>query len=65
MFQIVEEVTLNLQTEDPEPVTNLRYRASDFEDLWSPKKIPPQVFAQTLGACYFCNILSLLCLTHS
>ncbi|XP_054272680.1 intermembrane lipid transfer protein VPS13A-like [Macrosteles quadrilineatus] len=46
LLDIVEEINLHLQTEEPDPLTNICHMASEFEDLWSPKKILPQVFPQ-------------------
>ncbi|KAG8309675.1 hypothetical protein J6590_078971 [Homalodisca vitripennis] len=42
----MEEINLNLQTEEPDPLTNVCHMGSDLEDLWSPKKIAPQMFPQ-------------------
>lgn len=48
-MKMIEEVNLHLQAEEPDLLTNVCHLSSDLEDLWSPKKIAPQIFPQPTG----------------
>lgn len=45
----MDEINFNLQVEELDGMANVCHLSSEFEDLWSPKKIAPYVFPQSNG----------------